>query len=101
MIDTGSTQHTVDASRVNYEKRQEMIKCTKKQLIYKEYATILGRGEALPCEVPGTPDPEDVTISKRKWESLVSKWRAALRQVYELRHELVGSEDDCVVQVEC
>ena len=92
---------TEDNSRGKYDKRRAIIENIKVKPIYMHYIGVRERGELLPFDVPGTPDPEDTLISKRTWESLVSKWRAALRQVYELRNELVGSEDDCVVQVEC
>ena len=68
-------------SRGKHDKRREIIQNIKGKPIYTEYIAILARGEALTCEVPLTPDPEDATISKRKWESLVSMWRDALRQV--------------------
>ena len=80
-----------DLGRGKHEKRQEIIQCIKLKSSYKEYALIRDRGEELPCEVPGTPDPQDENISKRKWESLVSKWRAALRQVEKIRN---GTIDD-------
>ena len=72
-------------SRGKHCKRQEIIQITKRKDIYIKYTAIVNQGEALPCEVPGTPDPADETISKRKWESLVAKWRGALRQVSKLR----------------
>ena len=75
-----------DAGRGKHEKRQEIIQCIKLKPSYKEYELVLQRGEELPCEVPGTPDPADETISKRQWEKLVSKWRAALRQVEKIRN---------------
>ena len=80
-----------DLGRGKHEKRQEIIQCIKLKSSYKEYALIRDLGEELPCEVPGTPDPGDESISKRKWESLVSKWRAALRQVEKIRN---GITDD-------
>ena len=75
-----------DAGRGKHEKRQEIIQCIKLKPSYKEYELVLQRGEELPCEVPGTPDPADETISKRQWEKLVSTWRAALRQVERIRN---------------
>ena len=81
--------------RGKHEKRQEIIQCIKLKSSYKEYALIRDRGEELPCEVPGTPDPGDESISKRKWESLVSKWRAALRQVEKIRN---GVSDEIAEQ---
>ena len=80
-----------DLGRGKHEKRQEIIQCIKLKSSYREYALVRDRGEELPCEVPGTPDPGDESISKRKWESLVSKWRAALRQVEKIRN---GITDD-------
>ena len=84
-----------DLGRGKHEKRQEIIQCIKLKSSYKEYALIRDRGEELPCEVPGTPDPGDESISKRKWESLVSKWRAALRQVEKIRN---GVSDETAEQ---
>ena len=84
-----------DLGRGKHEKRQEIIQCIKLKSSYKEYALIRDRGEELPCEVPGTPDPQDESISKRKWESLVSKWRAALRQVEKMRN---GMSDEIAEQ---
>ena len=81
--------------RGKHEKRQEIIQCIKLKSSYKEYALIRDRGEELPCEVPGTPDPGDESISKRKWESLVSKWRAALREVEKIRN---GASDEIAEQ---
>ena len=80
-----------DLGRGKHEKRQEIIQCIKLKSSYKEYAFIRDRGEEMPCEVPGTPDPADENISKRKWESLVSKWRAALRQVEKIRNGVQDS----------
>ena len=82
-----------EAGRGKHEKRQEIIQCIKLKSSYKEYSLILERGEELPCEVPGTPDPADENISKRKWESLVSKWRAALRQVEKIRNGVCDETD--------
>ena len=62
-----------DPGRGKHAKLQEIIQCIKLKSSYKEYALIRDRGEDMPCEVPGTPDSADETISKRKWESLVSK----------------------------
>ena len=53
------------------------------------------RGEEIPCVVPGTPDPNDKSISNRKWEALVSKWRAAVRQLEKIRNE---ASDDSAEQ---
>ena len=78
----GSNQD--DFGRGKHEKRHEIIGCIKLKPCYKLYAVLRDLGEEMPCEVPGTPDPADEGISKRKWESLVSKWRAALRQVEEI-----------------
>ena len=77
-------EHEV-GGRCKHEKRREIIQMFKLKSFYKEYSEILERGEELPCEVPSTPDPMDENISKRKWESLVSQWRAALRQVEIMR----------------
>ena len=74
-----------EEARAKHEKRQQFIACMKLKSSYKEYKICLDRGEELPCEVPATPDPVDENISKRRWESLVSKWRAALRQVEKIR----------------
>ena len=82
-----------DLGRGKHEKRQEIIQCIKLKSSYKEYALIRDRGEEMPCEVPGTPDPADESISKRKWESLVSKWRAALRQVEKIRNGVSLSDE--------
>ena len=84
-----------DLGRGKHEKRQEIIQCIKLKSSYKEYALIRDQGGDLPCEVPGTPDPQDESISKRKWESLVSKWRAALRQVEKMRN---GMSDEIAEQ---
>ena len=86
-----------DGGRGKYEKRQEIIECIKLKSSYKEYLLILEQGEELPCEVPGTPNPRDVDISKRKWESLVSKWRAALRQVEKIRNGQCDETDQSAV----
>ena len=53
-------------SRGKHCKRQEIIQITKRKDIYIKYTAIVNQGEALPCEVPGTPDPRDETINKRK-----------------------------------
>ena len=74
-----------DGGRGKHRKRQDIIQCVKLKSSYQEYSAILEQGGEVPCEVPGTPDPTDTSISKRKWESLVSQWRAALRQVEKLR----------------
>ena len=84
-----------DIGRGKHEKRQEIILCVKLKSSYKEYALMRNRGEEMPCEVPGTPDPGDESISKRKWESLVSKWRAALRQLEKIRN---GVSDETAEQ---
>ena len=81
--------------RGKHEKRQEIIQCVKRESSYYEYALMRDRGEEIPCVVPGTPDPNDETISKRKWEALVSKWRAALRQLQKIRNE---ASDDSAEQ---
>lgn len=75
-------------NRAWYEKRQQIIDSIKKEPIYMEYKAILDRGGKVNIEVPATPDPGDETISKRTWESEVSKWRGALREVSsQLRNE--------------
>ena len=83
-----------DLGRGKHEKRQEIIQCIKLKSSYKEYALIRDLGEELPCEVPRTPDPGDESISKRKWESLVSKWRAALRQVEKIRNGMIDDIEE-------
>ncbi len=32
-------------------------------------------------ELPAAPDPYDLSVSKRAWESEMQRWRAALREV--------------------
>ena len=83
-----------NVGRGKHEKRQEIIQGIKLKSSYKEYSAILERGEEVLCEVPGTPDPADASISKRKWESLVSKWRAALRQVEKMRNGVCDETAD-------
>ena len=84
-----------DLGRGKHEKRQEIIQNFKLQSPYIEYKLMRDRGEEIPCVVPGTPDPNDETISKRKWEASVSKWRAALRQLEKIRNE---ASDDSAEQ---
>ena len=84
-----------DLGRGKHEKRQDIIQCVKRHRSYIEYSLMRDRGEEIPCVVPGTPDPNDVSISKRKWEALVSTWRAALRQLEKIRNE---ASDDSAEQ---
>ena len=79
--------------RRRHEKRYEIIHCILQKRAYKSYVEMLENNEELPCVVPDIPDAWDVTISKRKWEALVSQWRGALRTCYEFRH---GKPDDAI-----
>ena len=76
---------TEEGWRRRHEKRHEIIGWS--------YLEMLKNNEELPCVVPDIPDASDVTISKRKWEALVSQWRGALRTCYEFRH---GKSDHVV-----
>ena len=51
-------------------KRKNAVDAIKQQ---PEYA------ECDPLVRPRTPDPEDLTLSKRDWEKMVQRWRADLR----------------------
>ena len=84
---------TEEGVRRRHEKRHEIIGCILQKPAYKSYLEMLKNNEELPCVVPDIPDASDVTISKRKWEALVSQWRGALRTCYEFRH---GKPDDAI-----
>ena len=84
LVTPSAGSNHVDNGRGKHEKRYEIIECVKLKRPYMLYMELRNSGKEMPCEVPGTPDPADDSISKRKWESLVSKWRAALRQVEEI-----------------
>ena len=62
---------------VALEKRRAIVRTIKE---WPEYAEVKRRrdlGEA--AGVPGTPDPEDRSISKRKWEASRSAWIRAVK----------------------
>ena len=55
---------SLEYNRGKYLKRQEIIQSIKQRSYYKVYLSSLERGEDVLCNVPGTPDPGDETISK-------------------------------------
>eukprot|EP00929_Paragymnodinium_shiwhaense_P016110 TRINITY_DN12429_c0_g1_i1.p1 TRINITY_DN12429_c0_g1~~TRINITY_DN12429_c0_g1_i1.p1 ORF type:complete len:364 (+),score=68.91 TRINITY_DN12429_c0_g1_i1:71-1162(+) len=60
-------------------KRQRAVKATKDTLEYASWGQGRVSGDIPPVVIPRTPNFEDRTISKRKWEDEVRLWRAALR----------------------
>jgi hypothetical protein len=58
-------------------KRTLTMDFIRESATYKSYEIALRRNPDL-IEVRG-PDPSDVTLSKRKWESSVMKWRDQLK----------------------
>lgn len=62
-----------------HEKRTNVVQSIKTTPEYETMADLRGQG-LLSTAAPGTPNPHDRTISKRKWESLVMNWRTDLKQ---------------------
>jgi len=61
-------------------KRRAVVSNVKETPEYKAMADSRGAGEHSGSPAPTTPDPNDRTISKRRWESEVMQWRTAVRQ---------------------
>lgn len=59
------------------EMRQKAVDIVKKYPEYKWCAEARQEGDG-----PGTPDPKDRAISKRRWKYLTAQWRLALKQRY-------------------
>merc|ERR1712232_1091159 len=81
-----------EASEEDWErrlaKRRNAVASTKATPEYAEFASMRVRGERPAPEdddasappSPRTPEPEDRTVSKRRWEELVRTWRSGLRR---------------------
>jgi len=69
-------------------KRRNAVASTKDSHEYKVYLeTRLEDDLPEEPEIPGTPDSEDRTVSKRKWEEEVRIWRAALKKLADIEEE--------------
>jgi hypothetical protein len=70
------------------QKRRNAVASTKLTPEYLEFASMRARGqrplqaesEDAALSSPRTPEPDDRTVSKRRWEELVRTWRAGLRR---------------------
>lgn len=86
-VEGGGTSALPKASEEDWErrlaKRRGAVTTTKETPEYLEFAEMRARGdvaastEGLPT--PRTPEPGSRSVSKRRWEEEVRKWRAALR----------------------
>lgn len=61
-----------------HEKRRNVVQSIKTTLEYETMRRRRDQDELVAA--PGTPDPDDRSVSKRKWESEVMHWRNSLRQ---------------------
>lgn len=76
------------------EVRRKAVETIKQFPEYQWYAAATPREER-EAGAPTTPDPQDRTISKRKWKFLTTTWRSSLKQRYteEGHGSVVPTED--------